>query len=228
MPLFRILITISISMFFMLAPVNTAWAQNDAADLSNQNCLTCHAEINQYYANSVHKDFSCLACHANISSDHLSGTVEATETGDTTPVSPPKVPETCGACHNQELNSYMESVHGRGLLLGAIETANCIDCHGSHNAMEVASSESTVSKSDLPATCGKCHEEPRANYAAGSEHLSYANAGTAEYYTFKFFVWLTILTVIGLILHMEMELLYLFKAARRKNGIAQKGGESCG
>lgn len=215
-------------MFLILLPVNTVVAAGEQPDLSNQNCLTCHADINQYYSNSAHKDMSCLACHANISSDHLTGVVGGVQAGSTTLVSPQQVPETCGACHNQELNSYMESVHGRGLLLGSIETANCIDCHGSHNALEVSNSQSTVSNANLPATCGKCHVAPAANFAAGSEHQSYSHAGTAEYYTFKFFVWLTILTVVGLILHMELELLHLFRSARPKKKIPQKEGNASG
>lgn len=227
MPLFRLLICFSISIFFMLVPASTVFAQSEPDGLTNQNCLTCHAEVGQYFSNSVHKDISCIACHANISSDHLGGSEFATEIPDVTPVSPQNVPETCGACHNEELNSYTESVHGRGLMLGTVETANCIDCHGSHNAVQIADSKSTVSNANLPQTCGKCHVAPRTNYAAGSEHQTYADAGTAEYFTFKFFIWLTILSVIGLILHMELELLYLFKASRRQNGIPEKEGSAC-
>jgi len=215
MPLFRFIIGLCMSMFFMLLPVSAVGAAGEQPDLSNQNCLTCHADINQYYSDSVHRDMSCLVCHANISSDHLAGAAGGPDPGGVSVISPGQVPETCGACHNRELNSYMDSVHGRGMLLGTIETANCIDCHGSHNAMEVADASSTVSPANLPQTCGKCHVTPQANYAAGSEHLSYTDAGTAEYFTFKFFVWLTILTVIGLILHMELELWHLFKTARR-------------
>jgi hypothetical protein len=158
-----------------------------------------------------------VTCHANINSAHLQSSGERTGKPEVTLVSPQNVSETCGACHNKELNSYKESVHGRGLLLGTIKTANCIDCHGSHNALKVSDSESTVANANLPTTCGKCHVASRANYAAGIEHKSLADNGTAQHNTFKFFVWLTILTVIGLILHMEMELLHLLKIALRKN-----------
>jgi len=56
------------------------------------------------------------------------------------------------------------------------------------------------------------------NYSVGVEHkvLEANGAGAPQYNTFKFFVWLTIITVICLILHMEMDLLHLFKKARRK------------
>lgn len=216
MPLSKILIAFSISILFIAAPLNLSLAESEPADFSNENCLKCHGEVGQFFPDSVHSDLSCMACHPSISSDHLVES-ELREIPDTSLVSPENVPETCGACHNQELNSYMDSVHGRGLMLGTVETANCIDCHGSHNALAVSNPNSTASADNLPQTCGKCHEEDRPNYAAGTEHQSFTDAGTAEYYTFKFFVWLTILTVIGLILHMELELLYLFKKAGRRS-----------
>jgi len=215
MPLLKLLIGMSISIFLVLAPVNSGLAQTDQPDFTNQNCLQCHADIKQYFSESAHSSLSCMVCHTNISSDHLLGTASGTEKPDASVISPQSVPETCGACHSQELASYMESVHGRGLLLGTIKTANCIDCHGSHNALPVSNAESMVANANLPATCGKCHVVPRTNYAAGTEHKMLADEGTAQHNTFKFFVWLTILTVIGLILHMEMELLHLLKMARR-------------
>jgi len=219
MPLLKLLSGIIISLFLILvAPINNGLAQDEQPDFSNQNCYQCHADIQQYFAESVHNDMSCMVCHTNISSSHLQGLGEATATPEITVVSPQNVAETCGACHNQELNSYMESVHGHGLLLGTIKTANCIDCHGSHNALAVTVADSSVSDANLPETCGKCHVGSMDNYAAGTEHKAVAaGTGTAEQNTFKFFVWLTILTVIGLILHMEVELLYLLKIARRRN-----------
>lgn len=216
MPLFRLLSGFTVSLFFILISVIPGWAEIDQPDFSNENCYTCHGEVRHFISDSAHKDMSCTTCHPNIDSDHLRASDGRIEIPEVSPVSPQNVPETCGACHNQELNTYMDSVHGRALLLGTVKTANCIDCHGSHNAMEVSNPDSTVAAANLPQTCGKCHVAPRDNYAAGVEHQSFVQAGTAPYYTFKFFVWLTILTVIGLILHMEMELLYLFKRARRQ------------
>ncbi|HEX3011684.1 MAG TPA: molecular chaperone DnaJ [Syntrophomonadaceae bacterium] len=218
MPLKKSIIGFCISLLFLLiVPINTVLAQTEQPDFSNQNCLKCHADIQQYFSTSVHSDLSCLTCHANINSAHLQNSTERTGKPEETLVSPQNVPETCGACHNKELNSYKESVHGRALLLGTIKTANCIDCHGSHNVLAVSDSQSTVAAANVPRTCGKCHVAPKANYAAGIEHKSLADNGTAQHNTFKFFIWLTILTVIGLILHMEMELLHLLKRARRQN-----------
>lgn len=216
MPFTKSLFALAAGMLLILMSASPGWAASEPPDFSNENCYTCHGEVRQFFSESVHKDASCTTCHPNIDSDHLLAPEGTIEKPGFSIISPQEVPETCGGCHNDELNSYMDSVHGRALMLGTIETANCIDCHGSHNVMVAADPDSMINAANLPATCGKCHSVPRDNYAAGVEHESFMEAGTAQYYTFKFFVWLTILTVIGLILHMEMELLYLFKRARRR------------
>lgn len=218
MPLSRLL-ALSISlMLIVLASASLAVANTEQPDFSNQNCLSCHAEVGQFTSTSVHSDFSCLACHPNISSEHLLGYREGSEKPAETLISPQNVPGTCGACHAEELDSYNESVHGRGLLLGSIETANCIDCHGSHNVLERSDPQATYSATRLPETCAKCHEgEVQENFIKGVEHKSLAaGTGIAEHNTLKFFVWLTILTVVGLIVHMEIELFHLFKQSRRR------------
>lgn len=218
MPLSKWL-ALSISMMLIvLASASLAVASTEPPDFSNQNCLSCHAEVGQFITTSVHSDFSCLACHPNIGSEHLQDYRSDSEKPAVTLVSPQNVPGTCGACHAEELESYNESVHGRGLLLGSIETANCIDCHGSHNVLERSDAQATYSATRLPQTCAKCHEgEAQDNFIKGVEHKSVAaGTGLAEHNTLKFFVWLTILTVVGLIVHMEIELYHLFKQARRR------------
>lgn len=217
MPLSRLLLALIMSVFlFGLTPASLTLADTEQPDFSNQNCLSCHAEVRQFITTSVHSDFSCLACHPNIGSEHLQDYRPNYEDPAETLISPQRVPETCGACHAEELDSYMESVHGRGLLLGSIETANCIDCHGSHNVLARSDPKATYSATRLPETCAKCHEEAQENFIRGTEHKSLAaGTGIAEHNTLKFFVWLTILTVVGLIVHMEVELFHLFKRSRR-------------
>lgn len=220
MPLSKLLALSFSIILVVLASASLAVAGAEPPDFSNQNCLSCHAEVGQFTSASVHSDFSCLACHPNISSEHLLGYREGREKPMVSLISPQNVPETCGACHAEELESYNESVHGRGLLLGSIETANCIDCHGSHNVLERSDPQATYSASRLPQTCAKCHEgEAQDNFIKGVEHGSLAaGTGLAEHNTLKFFVWLTILTVAGMIVHMEIELYHLLKQARsRKN-----------
>lgn len=219
MPLSKKLLALTISMFLIvLGSASLVVADTAQPDFSNENCLSCHAEVGPFITTSVHSDFTCLACHPNIGSEHLQDYRADYEKPAETLISPQHIPETCGACHAEELDSYMESVHGRGLLLGSIETANCIDCHGSHNVLERSDPQATYSATRLPDTCAKCHGgEAQENFIKGTEHKSLAaGTGIAEHNTLKFFVWLTILTVVGLIVHMEVELFHLFKRSGRK------------
>ena len=74
-----------------------------------------------------------------------------------------------------------------------------------------------VAESKIPSTCAQCHLYPRENFAKGKEHavLAPRGPGAPMYWTLKFFTWLTILTMIALILHIEVE---LFGKLRRKEG----------
>ncbi len=72
MPLSRLLLALIMSVFlFGLTPASLTLADTEQPDFSNQNCLSCHAEVRQFITTSVHSDFSCLACHPNIGSEHL-------------------------------------------------------------------------------------------------------------------------------------------------------------
>lgn len=182
------------------------------ADTSEPNCASCHEQQSKEFKAGVHSQngMSCTDCHQ----------VHDTNGGaHQDPMSiPQNIPETCGACHKGDVaKSYEDSFHGRALALGSIKTADCTSCHDSHNIIKAADPASPVAQANIPATCGKCHEEPIQNYAAGTEHkvLASTGAGKPQYNTLKFFVWLTIISVVCLILHMEMELLHMFKKAKR-------------
>lgn len=66
------------------------------------------------------------------------------------------VPALCGKCHDEQVESYNESVHGKQI---ADKTdgkgATCIDCHSTH---EITGSSLTSFKLLLPDECGNCHK----------------------------------------------------------------------
>jgi len=90
------------------------------------------------------------------------------------------IPEFCGRCHSDpafmrgfnpslptdQLAKYRESKHGQ-LLLGQKDSkaAQCVSCHGVHGIQGSDSRRSSTFKSNIPATCGKCHAD--AEYMAG-------------------------------------------------------------
>ncbi|MBI5247576.1 MAG: hypothetical protein HY923_10375 [Elusimicrobia bacterium] len=63
-----------------------------------------------------------------------------------------KVPETCGACHTEELQAFRKSAHHKELMRSG-KGPNCVTCHGSM-ANEI------LSPKHLENTCSLCHRKP--------------------------------------------------------------------
>jgi cytochrome b subunit of formate dehydrogenase len=137
-------------------------------------CAICHAEVVETYKGSIHgklgsqgdKDIpDCKVCHG--SHDMLPHTNPASKTFVR------NVPDLCGKCHDEGgvadkryegteksmVANYKESIHGRALdKSGLVVTATCIDCHTTHAIMPSADPASTVHRSKVDVTCGRCHE----------------------------------------------------------------------
>lgn len=137
-------------------------------------CAQCHRVEMETYLNSdhgqaIHKGAqeaaSCKDCHGN--SHYLLG-----YRNPASPVYRTNLPGTCGHCHGnaaemEKFNlrqlrpglSYEKSVHGIALLeKGAMNAANCADCHGAHDLHRSTNPASKLYWQNVPATCGKCHE----------------------------------------------------------------------
>lgn len=73
------------------------------------------------------------------------------------------IPETCGTCHEDQLESYAESAHGIKVLdEGDAKGAVCTDCHSAHSVLNTSSDKFKLANVD---TCGGCHNEKLASYA---------------------------------------------------------------
>jgi len=94
-------------------------------------------------ANSVHADLDCTACHPS----------GAEPQGQDAEVDF----HACTDCH-QGAQPYWESIHGRALDEGVSAAATCADCHDSHDIEPVDSKASPVYPTNLPETCGACHQ----------------------------------------------------------------------
>jgi hypothetical protein len=94
--------------------------------------------------------------------------------------------EGCANCHSdaehmgrfgqdnvETVQSYMNSVHGRGLLAKGLTVAPvCTDCHGSngygaHQIQPVADSAGSMNRAHVVETCGTCHAGIMAQYDRG-------------------------------------------------------------
>jgi len=136
-------------------------------------CSICHAEIVQQYNESIHGQLfaqgspdapSCADCHGT------HGVL-----GRHQPESPTfarNVPGLCARCHRTGeraarryngperavVEHYLESIHGRGLIeSGLTVTATCADCHTAHRELPARDPRSSVHRTNVPDTCGRCH-----------------------------------------------------------------------
>lgn len=135
-------------------------------------CVTCHADSESGVASSVHAKVAqqpCTVCHGDAhailpSKDPRSRTFAM------------NLPRTCGACHDGETakkdhrpevyNHYLDSIHGMALTKdGLLVAASCTSCHGAHGILAATNPKSRVFPSNVPATCGTCHEVPLRDYS---------------------------------------------------------------
>lgn len=66
--------------------------------------------------------------------------------------------ESCGRCHEEEKQSYVDSVHGQGLQAsGLLVTAVCASCHGAHGILRAKDERSSLHATRVAGTCGACH-----------------------------------------------------------------------
>jgi len=121
-----------------------------AGDFSDEVCADCHTNTGGVPSEvstadlmgSIHEDFSCTDCHSDI--QRVPHAVELAK------------PD-CGVCHEESADVYTQ--HGRGIVGESPDVPTCQQCHGSHHILPHTDTESMVHASNLPATCGSCHED---------------------------------------------------------------------
>ncbi|MHC4413750.1 MAG: hypothetical protein ACYS0G_00545 [Planctomycetota bacterium] len=142
------------------------------ARTARADCHHCHDQQQDEYAGSVHgraisggngKAAHCSDCHG--SHDILSRYNPQSRTYKL------QLPFTCARCHSnprlmeetgvhrpEAAAQYIDSMHGRGLLVdGLIVAPSCNDCHGVHDIRPDTDPRSTIHKDNVPHTCGQCH-----------------------------------------------------------------------
>lgn len=133
-------------------------------------CSDCHADQFAMYSGSFHGNLvigknderapSCADCHGS----H----------GIISPGSPEfrcTVLTVCGRCHGEKSATYLDTYHGKCFSMGERSTAVCTDCHGHHKILPASDPESTVSKENVVATCGRCHEAATPKFASFLVHV---------------------------------------------------------
>jgi cytochrome b subunit of formate dehydrogenase len=146
-------------------------------------CGTCHAGIEKTYNQSVHGQLLakgdkrgpvCIDCH----SAHQ---IDTNEGGKLKAISD----ERCGACHQDRLEHYRETYHGKAMALGSPTVAACYDCHGYHDVLPPSNPASHLSTTNIVATCRKCHPGSSPSFA---RYIPHANPLDREHYPLLHFV----------------------------------------
>ncbi|MBD3870910.1 MAG: hypothetical protein IFJ97_06070, partial [Acidobacteria bacterium] len=115
-------------------------------------CADCHeasrhgSAFSDDITHSVHDGLDCLDCHVD------RDTVPHRELEETF------YPgcQGCRTCHEDASETYQ--AHGRARLGSCEDMPQCSDCHGDHDILPSTAKRSSVHPTNLPETCGRCHE----------------------------------------------------------------------
>ena len=134
----------------------------------------------------------------------------------------------CSTCHESvsimgkfgieadQVATYRNSFHGVADRFGSKTVANCASCHGTHDIRPSSDPMSKVNPKNVPRTCGKCHPGANPNFALGKMHVDARKKESGiVYYTALFFKYLTIGTMLALILHIFLD---MYGRTRRLRG----------
>ena len=125
-------------------------------------CLSCHNEPTlttevegkqrslfvdgSVFHESAHGPLECNDCHGDVKAF---------------PHDPTPKPVACETCHADQMQGYLQSVHGKARINGNHRAAQCLDCHGgnAHAILPSTDLKSSVHHTNIPQTCGHCHGE---------------------------------------------------------------------
>jgi cytochrome b subunit of formate dehydrogenase len=137
-------------------------------------CGKCHVGVEEIYDKSIHGQLLakgdkrgpvCIDCHSahqivNPTGNNFKAVSD----------------ERCGKCHEDRLEHYRETYHGKAMLLGkpnsAPEVAACFDCHGFHDVLPTSMAASHLSTNNILATCQKCHPGATAKFTDYKPHAN--------------------------------------------------------
>ena len=137
---------------------------------SGSSCVVCHSDVYVLLKGTRHsrEGVDCVACHGgdagalNVAGAHAKDFRRAFDRKQTV--------ELCSSCHSDNVKMkpygiptdqhalYLTSTHGKKLMQGDTRVAACGDCHGVHQILGPGDPKSPVFRENIPATCGKCHE----------------------------------------------------------------------
>jgi cytochrome b subunit of formate dehydrogenase len=115
-------------------------------------CRWCHNRVAVSYYASVHhfNEIQCADCHTGI---HGLTAWKGNKK---------RVIQTCETCHPEKGEKYSESVHGKGVLAGNVDSPDCTDCHGLRGSLHHIPNRKGEELKELHTeACAKCHADKK-------------------------------------------------------------------
>jgi formate dehydrogenase gamma subunit len=183
-----------------------------------ETCGQCHEQEARDVAASVHGRATALGKRdAPVCTDcHSEHKIEGLKSSSTLKISA----EVCSNCHASErmntkynlppdrVRTFFESYHGLAAQYGSTLAANCGSCHGYHKILPSSDPQSTIHKSHLVETCGKCHPGATDNFAQSKVHVDTSTAkaqgdvgGRLNWWVRRIYLGLIIVVIGGMLLH---------------------------
>jgi hypothetical protein len=145
--------------------------------IKDDHCYNCHKELGNlpkdYSDNDIHRhaNISCSSCHGGDPTTDDDAVAMNKAKGFKGVPKKKDIPGLCGKCHSDigimrvfqpriatdQVAQYYTSMHGKKLLTGDDNVAECTNCHTAHSILPVKDPRSTVYKLNVPTTCNKCH-----------------------------------------------------------------------
>ena len=150
-----------------IKPVSAEERSEDYLRLIDR-CGTCHQDELAEYQTSVHgKEHAAGNAAAPICSDcHTRHGVGEARSEDERV----QIANNCGSCHENSMETYLATYHGKITQLGYGATAKCSDCHGSHGILRLDNPASLMNEANRLETCQTCHEGATAGYVTFQPH----------------------------------------------------------
>jgi len=113
-------------------------------------CERCHKKLTAEHFASVHaeKGVSCAQCHTDIHSHRYWKKDKRI------------VVAKCIQCHDKE-SIYQNSIHGKAIAAGNMDSAACHDCHNLHEIKPVGSSNEHANREFHTKVCMSCHSNEK-------------------------------------------------------------------
>ncbi len=135
-------------------------------------CTVCHVGVEKTLTASVHGQArdqrpepaaGCTDCHTTHDIERpTNGHFKLTSD------------QRCGKCHEDRLENYHETYHGKAMALGranqAPTVAACYDCHGHHDVFPDTDARSRLHAANIVKTCAACHEGANASFTHYQPH----------------------------------------------------------